>query len=137
MERTIPIVADEAVDREFGTGAVKVTPAHDPTDYEIGKRHDLAAINVMNDDVTDERERRALCGPGSFRVPREYRGRPGSDGHAGQDRGSRPRRGPLPALRHHRRAAHLDPVVRQDQAAGRAGHRGGARRPHPHRARAV
>ena len=49
VERPIPIVADEAVEREFGTGAVKVTPAHDPTDYEIGKRHKLAEISVMTD----------------------------------------------------------------------------------------
>ena len=49
VERTIPIVADDVVDREFGTGAVKVTPAHDPTDYEIGKRHNLAEIDVMTE----------------------------------------------------------------------------------------
>ncbi len=48
--RVIPIIADEAVDPAFGTGAVKVTPAHDPTDYEIGQRHGLAAIDVMTDD---------------------------------------------------------------------------------------
>ncbi len=47
VERRIPIIADAAVDREFGTGAVKVTPAHDPTDYEIGKRHGLPEIDVM------------------------------------------------------------------------------------------
>ena len=45
--REIPIVADEIVDREFGTGAVKVTPAHDPTDFEIGRRHGLGEIDVM------------------------------------------------------------------------------------------
>ena len=50
--RLIPIVADEAVDTAFGTGAVKVTPAHDPTDYEIGRRHGLPSITVMNDDMT-------------------------------------------------------------------------------------
>lgn len=50
--RLIPILADDAVDREFGTGAVKVTPAHDPNDFEIGKRHDLPMINVMNPDGT-------------------------------------------------------------------------------------
>ncbi len=50
VERQIPIIADEAVDREFGTGAVKVTPAHDPTDYEIGKRHGLDEVNVMTDE---------------------------------------------------------------------------------------
>ena len=42
MNRDIPIVGDEAVDAKFGTGAVKVTPAHDPTDFEIGERHHLA-----------------------------------------------------------------------------------------------
>ena len=50
--RVIPIIADEAVDREFGTGAVKVTPHHDPTDFEIGLRHQLSRINVMNPDGT-------------------------------------------------------------------------------------
>ncbi|MBX5475653.1 MAG: valine--tRNA ligase [Clostridia bacterium] len=48
--RRIPIVADEAVDREFGTGAVKVTPFHDPTDFEIGQRHGLPAIQVIGED---------------------------------------------------------------------------------------
>ncbi len=48
--RTIPIIADEMVDREFGTGAVKITPAHDPNDFEVGRRHRLAEINVMADD---------------------------------------------------------------------------------------
>jgi len=50
MNREIPIIADEMVDREFGTGAVKVTPAHDPNDFELGKRHQLAEIDVMTDD---------------------------------------------------------------------------------------
>jgi valyl-tRNA synthetase len=50
--RTIPIIADEAVDQAFGTGAVKVTPAHDPTDYEIAQRHNLPAIDAMNPDGT-------------------------------------------------------------------------------------
>jgi len=49
--RRIPIVADEAVEREFGTGAVKVTPAHDPTDFEIGNRHDLPRIAVIGFDA--------------------------------------------------------------------------------------
>src|SRR5262249_32176176 len=52
LNRLIPLVADEAVEREFGTGAVKVTPAHDPTDYEIGKRARLESINIMNSDAT-------------------------------------------------------------------------------------
>ncbi len=50
--RVIPVVTDTYVDREFGTGVVKITPAHDPNDFEVGKRHDLPIINVMNDDAT-------------------------------------------------------------------------------------
>ena len=50
--RELPIVADEYVDKDFGTGAVKMTPAHDPNDFEVGKRHQLEEINVMNDDAT-------------------------------------------------------------------------------------
>ncbi len=50
LEREIPIVADSYVDPEFGTGVVKVTPAHDPNDFEIGKRHDLEEINILNTD---------------------------------------------------------------------------------------
>ena len=50
--REIPIVADDYVDKEFGTGAVKITPAHDPNDFEVGKRHNLEEINIMNDDAT-------------------------------------------------------------------------------------
>ncbi len=52
VERDVPIIADEAVDPAFGTGAVKITPAHDATDYEIGRRHDLPFVNVMDDDAT-------------------------------------------------------------------------------------
>ena len=51
-DREIPIVADYYVDKEFGTGAVKITPAHDPNDFEVGKRHNLPEIVVMNDDAT-------------------------------------------------------------------------------------
>jgi valyl-tRNA synthetase len=52
MNREIPIVADELVDPEFGTGCVKVTPAHDPNDFEMGNRHQLPFINIMNKDGT-------------------------------------------------------------------------------------
>lgn len=61
--RRIPIVADDGVDREFGTGAVKVTPAHDPLDFEIASRHGLPAINIMNEDASLNEN-----------VPEEYRG---------------------------------------------------------------
>jgi valyl-tRNA synthetase len=52
VEREIPIITDEYVDPEFGTGCVKVTPAHDPNDFVMGERHDLKFINIMNDDAS-------------------------------------------------------------------------------------
>ncbi len=52
VNKEIPIIADEYVDKDFGTGAVKITPAHDPNDYEVGKRHGLKEINVMNNNGT-------------------------------------------------------------------------------------
>lgn len=52
VEREIPIVEDSYVDKDFGTGVVKITPAHDPNDFEVGKRHNLPEINIMNDDAT-------------------------------------------------------------------------------------
>ncbi len=58
VNREIPVVADSYVDKEFGTGCVKITPAHDPNDFEVGKRHDLTEINIMNDDAT-------ICCPGT------------------------------------------------------------------------
>ncbi|MFZ3071449.1 MAG: valine--tRNA ligase, partial [Anaerolineaceae bacterium] len=52
LGRTIPVVADTYVEREFGTGALKITPGHDPHDYEIGQRHNLALINILNPDAS-------------------------------------------------------------------------------------
>lgn len=52
VNKEIPVVADSYVDKEFGTGVVKITPAHDPNDFEVGKRHNLPEINIMNDDAT-------------------------------------------------------------------------------------
>lgn len=56
VNRVIPIVADEYVDMEFGTGVVKITPGHDPNDFEVGLRHNLPVINVLNDDATINEE---------------------------------------------------------------------------------
>src|SRR5918997_649767 len=61
VDRRIPVVADDAVDPEFGSGAVKVTPAHDPTDFEIGRRHDLPAVDVMTPEA-----RMSLAAPERF-----------------------------------------------------------------------
>ena len=63
VQREIPIFADEYVDKDFGTGAVKVTPAHDVNDYEMGKRHNLEIINIFNDDATT-----------NHNVPEEFKG---------------------------------------------------------------
>ena len=52
VNREIPVIADEYVEKDFGTGCVKITPAHDPNDFEVGKRHNLEIIKVMNDDAT-------------------------------------------------------------------------------------
>ena len=52
VDREIPVIADDYVDKEFGTGCVKITPAHDPNDFEVGKRHNLEEINILNDDAT-------------------------------------------------------------------------------------
>jgi valyl-tRNA synthetase len=64
-DRLIPIIADSYVDREFGSGAVKITPAHDPNDWEIGKRHNLEVINVLAEDATMNEN-----------VPEDFRGLP-------------------------------------------------------------
>ena len=50
--REIPVIADEYVEKDFGTGCVKITPAHDPNDFEVGKRHNLKQIKVLADDAT-------------------------------------------------------------------------------------
>ena len=57
--RQIPVIADDYVDREFGTGCVKITPAHDPNDFEVGRRHNLEEICMLNDDAT-------ICTPGKY-----------------------------------------------------------------------
>jgi valyl-tRNA synthetase len=70
VDRLIPIVADEAVDPAFGTGAVKVTPAHDPTDFDIGKRHGLPSIDVMTPEA-----RMSLAAPERFQGLDRYEAR--------------------------------------------------------------
>lgn len=67
-DREIPVVADEYVDKEFGTGCVKITPAHDPNDFEVGKRHNLEEICIMNDDAT-------ISAPGKYHGMDRYAAR--------------------------------------------------------------
>ena len=124
--RELPIVADEHVEPEFGTGALKITPGHDPDDFEIGRRHGLRRITVIGEDgrMTDE-------APERYRglTPAEARG-PGGRGPARG--GPAARRGALhahrpvlPPLRRADRAADLAAVVLRHGRAGGAGDRGG------------
>ena len=60
--REIPVIADEYVERDFGTGVVKITPAHDPNDFEVGLRHNLEIINVMDDGANMNENAGKYCG---------------------------------------------------------------------------
>ncbi len=127
--RRLPILADDYVDPEFGTGALKITPGHDPHDFEIGRRHGLEEITVIGEDglITD-------AAPEAFRgmeveearaaVVAALREEGLISGHAPL----RARRAPLPPLRAPHRAADLAPVVLRHVRAGQAGHRRRARR---------
>ncbi len=66
MNKQIPVIADEYVEKEFGTGAVKITPAHDPNDFEVGLRHNLEVIRVLSDDGTVNELGGAYCGQDRF-----------------------------------------------------------------------
>ncbi len=98
--REIPIVSDDAVSSEFGTGAVKVTPGHDPNDWEIGQRHDLDVIVVIDRQATMNEEGRALCRRADREEAREriVEGPPEAEGLPGQDRGLHHSVGPLLSL---------------------------------------
>ena len=129
VERRVPVIADERVEREFGTGALKVTPGHDPTDYEIGRDHGLPELTVigpdgrMNEDAgelagltQEEADERILAWLQGARTAREARVVP-AHGRA------------LRALQDAHRAADLAPVVVLDGGAEEAGARGAAHRP--------
>jgi valyl-tRNA synthetase len=66
IDKEIPIIADDAVDTSFGTGALKITPAHDPTDFEIAQRHNLPLVNIMNPDATMNENAGPCRGLGRF-----------------------------------------------------------------------
>ena len=120
--REIPIIADAIlVDPEFGTGAVKVTPAHDFNDFEMGQRHDLPMISIFDPDGTHQREGRALRRDGSLRR-RARRSKEKLD-ELGLDRGGRSTSSPLGHCQ--RCGTVVEPlslaaVVREDRAARQA-----------------
>ncbi len=68
VNRSVPIIVDEYVDREFGTGALKITPAHDINDYELGLKHNLESIDIFNDDGTLNRSAQVLVGEDRFKA---------------------------------------------------------------------
>ncbi len=70
VNREIPVVSDPYVDMEFGTGVVKITPAHDPNDFEVGKRHNLPEINILNDDATINENGGKFCGMDRYEARR-------------------------------------------------------------------
>ena len=116
----IPIIADEHVDPAFGTGAVKITPAHDPNDFEIGRRHDLPMPTIMDESGRHRRHRHALRRHGPVRGPR---GGPRGAARRGPDRRGEAalpaqRRARLAHRRRADRAAAVAAVVRQGRAAG-------------------
>ena len=122
-DREIPVIADEYVDKEFGTGCVKITPAHDPNDFEVGKRHNLEEICIMNDDAT-------ISVPGKYQGMDRYEARKAmvedlkEMGLFSQSCSAFPqRRYPRP-LRHNRRADGKTAVVCQDGRDGETGGRG-------------
>ena len=123
-DREIPVIADDYVDPEFGTGCVKITPAHDFNDYEMGQRHDLETINIFTVDAALNDE-----------VPAAYRGLDRFDARkrvwltsmpsaCSTDSGSSADGAAGRSQRRGRRAVSDRPVVRKDRAAGRTGHRG-------------
>ncbi len=125
MNREIPIIGDEMVDREFGTGAVKITPAHDPNDFEAGKRHGLEQIDVMTDDAHINENAWRIRGAGEIRGEEEDRGRPASAGTPGKDHRTHQRDRALRKKPDDSGAARIDTMVLQDEASGGAGYCGG------------
>ena len=113
--RRLPIIADPYVDPEFGTGALKITPGHDPNDFDIGRKHGLDEISVIAEDGTHERERRqALRGPDGRQGAGEGRRRPPREG-LDLRRGGLHALGPVLApLRRAHRAADQPAVVLRD-----------------------
>jgi valyl-tRNA synthetase len=111
-DRLIPVIADEYVDREFGTGCVKITPAHDFNDWQIGQRHALAPINIFTLDAkVNENAPAAYAGHGPLRRAQADAGRPGSAGPARRDQAAQALAADQPALRGGHRADADRPVV--------------------------
>jgi valyl-tRNA synthetase len=116
--RRIPVVADEHVNPEFGTGAVKVTPAHDPNDFEIGRRHGLPMLTILDEDARVTGTGHTLRRDGPPRGPRRgARGAAGRGPDRRREAAVRPQRRALLPQQGADRAAPVDAVVRLRRAA--------------------
>ncbi len=118
LDREIPIIADEYVDREFGTGVVKITPAHDPNDFEVGNAAWVGADRCDDRRRTHERGGGEICWPRSLRRARAGDCRPGRAWVDGSHCGAHPLGGDLRPLQSDCGAAGFDAVVYEDEAAG-------------------
>ena len=131
MKREIPIITDELAQPEFGTGAVKVTPAHDPNDFQAGLRHNLPQIDVMDEHAHMNQNAGAVRRARPFRSAQARAGRFAGAGISGRRERSHTLDRQMRSLRNDCRAATVGAVVHQDQAAGRSRDRGrGERRDH-------
>ena len=131
VERAVPVIADERVDPAFGTGALKITPGHDPTDHEIGRDHGLPTITVIGPDGRMNEHAGELAGTTQQEAD-ERRDRMAEGARPAREaRALPPRRRHLRALPQPDRAARLAPVVAGDGGAAAARARGPARAPRP------
>ena len=137
VDRPVPIIADTVVDRAFGTGAVKITPAHDQDDYETGKRHGLPMITVLDDAARINENGAQVRRPGPLRGPPPDRGGAAGARRPRVDQAPRDADRTLPALRRRRGAAPQDAVVHPRRAAGRGRAGGDTLGPNPDPARAL
>ena len=121
MDREIPIVADEYVDLEFGTGCVKMTPAHDPNDFEVGLRHNLEIIRCIGDDGKINENGGPYNGMDRYECRKAIVKDLEEQGYLVKTGALQPQRGHLLPLPQRRGAPHLRPVVREDGAPGPGG----------------
>ena len=122
MNREIPIVADDYVEMDFGTGCVKMTPAHDPNDFEVGLRHNLEVIRVLDDNGKVNENGGKYQGMDRYECRKAVVKDLEELGLTGKDRGLQPQRGHLLPLPQRCGAHHLRSVVRQDGTPGQGSH---------------
>ena len=126
VNREIPIVGDEYCEMEFGTGAVKITPAHDPNDFEVGQRHGLPILKVFDEKGYINENGGQYCGQERFECRKNIVA--DLEWEPGEDRGLHPQRGHLLPLPHHHRDHRVQAVVRGHEAPHGARFGGGALR---------